>query len=103
MPAKTTTKTTADKKLKSELAKAKKEITHLKKKQTDDLLKLAEEAYFTGYTDAMVDMDEKAEAMDKFIEKSLNQFEKEYNKKLAKPKKPAKKKSTTKNKTKKRK
>ena len=95
MPAKKTTKTATDKKLKTDLAKAKKEIAKLKKKQTDDLLKLAEEAYFTGYTDAMIDMDEKAEAMDKFIEKSLAQFEKEYHKKLAKPKKPAKKKNAT--------
>ncbi len=96
MPAKKST----DKKLKADLAKAQKEIANLKKKQTDDLLKLAEEAYFAGYTDAMVDMDEKAEAMDKHIEKALTQFEKEYNRKLAKPKKPAKKKSTAKRKKK---
>ena len=101
MPAKKSTKTATDKKLKADLTKAKQEIIKLRKKQTDDLLKLAEEAYFAGYTDAMIDMDEKADAMDKFIDKALTQFEKDYMKKLAKPQKPAKKrKSTAKRKTK---
>lgn len=87
MPAKKSTQTSADNKLKADIAKAKNEIAQLKKKQADDLLKLAEEVYFAGYTDAMVDMDEKTEAMDKYIEKALVEFEKDYNKKLAKPRK----------------
>lgn len=89
-------------KLKSELAKTKKAFDALKKKQASDLLKLAEEAYYAGYIDAMVDMDEKAEAMDKFIEKSLLQFEKEYAKKVKAPVKKAVKKKKTKKTTKKR-
>lgn len=99
MPAKKNTPATAVQKLKSDLANTKKEIATQKKRQADDLLKLAEEAYYAGYMDAMVDMDEKADAMDKFIEKSLTQFEKEYAKKFAETsKKGAKKKAAKKRK-----
>ncbi len=69
-----------------------KKTTPDNKKHAIELLKIAEEAYYAGYMDAMIDMDEKAEAMDKYLEKALTQFEKEYIKSLSAPKKSSKKK-----------
>lgn len=79
------------KQLTNELKTAKKTIQNLK----DDFAKfkascmqdmnlLIEDAYVAGYSDAVQDFDKKTEAMEKYMEKAMIQFEKEYGRKIQK-------------------
>jgi hypothetical protein len=75
------------KKPQTELAKAKKKIVELEKdiKETvQDANLLIEEAFITGYAEALIDADKKADAMEKYLEKAMKGFEQEYGKKLKK-------------------
>lgn len=82
-------KVTTDKNLKTELAKAKKEIIALKKELKTNQAQclkemglLVEDAFITGYTEALDDTDRKNIAMEKFMNQALAKFDKEYEDKL---------------------
>jgi len=55
-----------------------KEMASLKNAYTKELAILIEEAYMAGYSDAIIDFDKKAEAMEKYLHKALKEFEKSY-------------------------
>lgn len=67
---------------KKTIGKLEKEITLLKKSYMKEMAVLIEEAYMTGYGDAVADFDKKAEAMEKFLHKALKEFEQEYKKNI---------------------
>jgi len=85
-----------------ELKKVNKEMQTIAKKvieeQKNEIEQLIEEAYVAGYADALEDVEEKAYAMDVYLEKAAVQFEKEYEQKIAKATKATPKKKTTKKK-----
>ena len=64
------------------IKKLEKEITSLKRSYLKEMAILIEEAYMTGYSDAVLDFDKKAEAMEKFLHKSLKELEEEYKKNI---------------------
>jgi len=92
-------KSTKTKQVRNPLAKAKKMIKDLK----DQRMMLAENAYLKGYSDAIIDFDKKASAMEKFLDKAMMKFEIEYEKKLIqganKKRKSSKKRKTKKTQT----
>lgn len=80
---------------KETIKKLEKELSSLKSSYAKDIAVLIEEAYMAGYSDAIVDFDKKADAMEKFLHKSLGDFEKNYRKNVLavspEPRKRAKK------------